>query len=61
MYIYSQQADIHLIFLIRIFFFELRKLYWTDGNTINMANMDGSNSKILFQNQKEPVGKLSFE
>ncbi|ELK04590.1 Low-density lipoprotein receptor-related protein 1B [Pteropus alecto] len=33
------------------------KLYWTDGNTINMANMDGSNSKILFQNQKEPVDK----
>lgn len=60
MYISSQQADIHLIFLIHIFS-ELRKLYWTDGNTINMANMDGSNSKILFQNQKEPVGKLSFE
>ena len=40
--------------------FELRKLYWTDGNTVNMANMDGSNSKILFQNQKEPVGKLFF-
>ncbi|XP_031410179.1 low-density lipoprotein receptor-related protein 1B-like [Meleagris gallopavo] len=33
------------------------KLYWTDGNTINMANMDGSNSKILFQNQKDPVGR----
>nr|XP_015214112.1 PREDICTED: low-density lipoprotein receptor-related protein 1B isoform X3 [Lepisosteus oculatus] len=32
------------------------KLYWTDGNTINMANMDGSNSKILHQNQREPVG-----
>ncbi|MGH0149161.1 UNVERIFIED_CONTAM: hypothetical protein FKN15_014592, partial [Acipenser sinensis] len=32
------------------------KLYWTDGNTINMANMDGSNSKILHQNQKDPVG-----
>ena len=40
--------------------FEIRKLYWTDGNTINMANMDGSNSKILFQNQKEPVGKFYF-
>lgn len=37
--------------------FGFRKLYWTDGNTINMANMDGSNIKILFQNQKEPVGK----
>lgn len=34
-----------------------RKIYWTDGNTINMANMDGSNSKILHQNQREPVGK----
>lgn len=25
-----------------------------------MANMDGSNIKILFQNQKEPVGKYFF-
>ncbi|XP_047676249.1 low-density lipoprotein receptor-related protein 1B-like isoform X1 [Tachysurus fulvidraco] len=32
------------------------KMFWTDGNTINMANMDGSNSKILHQNQKDPVG-----
>lgn len=43
---------------VLILFFS--KLYWTDGNTINMANMDGSNSKILFQNQKDPVGKYSF-
>lgn len=34
-----------------------RKIYWTDGNTINMANMDGSNSKVLYQNQREPVGQ----
>uniref|UniRef100_A0A8D2ZZH8 EGF-like domain-containing protein n=1 Tax=Scophthalmus maximus TaxID=52904 RepID=A0A8D2ZZH8_SCOMX len=32
------------------------KIYWTDGNTINMANMDGSNSKVLQQNQRDPVG-----
>uniref|UniRef100_A0A6Q2Z9X6 EGF-like domain-containing protein n=1 Tax=Esox lucius TaxID=8010 RepID=A0A6Q2Z9X6_ESOLU len=32
------------------------KMYWTDGNTINMANMDGINSKVLHQNQREPVG-----
>ncbi|KAL7834138.1 hypothetical protein AOLI_G00290980 [Acnodon oligacanthus] len=32
------------------------KMFWTDGNTVNMANMDGSNNKILHQNQKEPVG-----
>ncbi|KAM9364417.1 LOW QUALITY PROTEIN: low-density lipoprotein receptor-related protein 1B-like [Pholidichthys leucotaenia] len=32
------------------------KIYWTDGNTINMANMDGSNSKVLHQNQRDPVG-----
>ncbi|XP_048835137.1 low-density lipoprotein receptor-related protein 1B-like isoform X4 [Brienomyrus brachyistius] len=32
------------------------KIYWTDGNTVNLANMDGSNSKILHQNQREPVG-----
>ncbi|XP_030628050.1 low-density lipoprotein receptor-related protein 1B [Chanos chanos] len=32
------------------------KMYWSDGNTINMANMDGSNIKILHQNQKDPVG-----
>lgn len=59
MYASSQQVGLYLIFLNHISF-ELRKLYWTDGNTINMANMDGSNSKILFQNQKEPVGKLFF-
>eukprot|EP00066_Takifugu_rubripes_P020818 XP_011610084.1 PREDICTED: low-density lipoprotein receptor-related protein 1B [Takifugu rubripes] len=32
------------------------KIYWTDGNTINMASMDGSNSKVLHQNQRDPVG-----
>uniref|UniRef100_A0A8C5NES4 EGF-like domain-containing protein n=1 Tax=Gouania willdenowi TaxID=441366 RepID=A0A8C5NES4_GOUWI len=32
------------------------KMFWTDGNTINMANMDGSNSKVLHQNQMDPVG-----
>uniref|UniRef100_A0A3P9M179 Low density lipoprotein receptor-related protein 1Bb n=1 Tax=Oryzias latipes TaxID=8090 RepID=A0A3P9M179_ORYLA len=32
------------------------KIFWTDGSTINMANMDGSNSKVLHQNQKDPVG-----
>lgn len=34
-----------------------RKLYWTDGDTINMANTDGSNRSILFTNQKGPVGE----
>uniref|UniRef100_H3DAP4 LDL receptor related protein 1 n=1 Tax=Tetraodon nigroviridis TaxID=99883 RepID=H3DAP4_TETNG len=34
----------------------LGKLYWTDGDTINMANTDGSNRSILFTNQKGPVG-----
>lgn len=34
-----------------------RKIYWTDGNTINMANMDGSNSKVLHQNQRDPAGQ----
>lgn len=43
-----------------LFYWFYRKMYWTDGNTINMANMDGSNSKILHQNQKEPVGKSLF-
>lgn len=37
-----------------------RKIYWTDGNTINMANMDGSNSKVLHQNQRDPAGSLPF-
>ncbi|XP_058248902.1 low-density lipoprotein receptor-related protein 1B isoform X4 [Hemibagrus wyckioides] len=32
------------------------KIYWTDGNTINLANMDGSNRKVLHQNQRDPVG-----
>lgn len=34
-----------------------RKIYWTDGSTINMASMDGSNSKVLHQNQRDPVGE----
>ncbi|KAA8591055.1 hypothetical protein FQN60_001998 [Etheostoma spectabile] len=34
----------------------LGKLYWTDGDNISMANMDGSNSTILFTDQKGPVG-----
>uniref|UniRef100_A0A3Q3XIF9 EGF-like domain-containing protein n=1 Tax=Mola mola TaxID=94237 RepID=A0A3Q3XIF9_MOLML len=34
----------------------LGKLYWTDGDTINMANTDGSNRTVLFTNQKGPVG-----
>lgn len=37
-----------------------RKIYWTDGNTINMANMDGSNSKVLHQNQRDPVGQYEW-
>lgn len=34
-----------------------RKLYWTDGDSINMANTDGSNRSVLFSNQKGPVGE----
>uniref|UniRef100_A0AAX7SPU8 EGF-like domain-containing protein n=1 Tax=Astatotilapia calliptera TaxID=8154 RepID=A0AAX7SPU8_ASTCA len=34
----------------------LGKLYWTDGDSISMANMDGSNRTTLFTNQKGPVG-----
>lgn len=34
----------------------LRKLYWTDGDNISMANMDGSNRTLLFSGQKGPVG-----
>lgn len=33
-----------------------RKLYWTDGDNISVANMDGSNRTLLFANQKGPVG-----
>ncbi|XP_066473947.1 prolow-density lipoprotein receptor-related protein 1 [Tiliqua scincoides] len=32
------------------------KLYWTDGDNISFANMDGSNRTLLFTNQKGPVG-----
>lgn len=32
------------------------KLYWTDGDNISMANMDGSNRTLLFSGQKGPVG-----
>lgn len=35
----------------------LSKLYWTDGDTINIANTDGSNRSVLFTNQKGPVGQ----
>ena len=35
----------------------IRKLYWTDGDSINMANTDGSNRSVLFSNQKGPVGE----
>uniref|UniRef100_A0A3Q2CY79 Low density lipoprotein receptor-related protein 1Ab n=1 Tax=Cyprinodon variegatus TaxID=28743 RepID=A0A3Q2CY79_CYPVA len=34
----------------------LGKLYWTDGDNISMANMDGSDQTLLFTNQKGPVG-----
>lgn len=34
-----------------------RKLYWTDGDNISMANMDGSNHTTLFTSQKGPVGE----
>lgn len=34
-----------------------RKLYWTDGDNISMANTDGTNRSILFTNQKGPVGE----
>lgn len=33
-----------------------RKLYWTDGDNISIANMDGSNRSLLFMNQKGPIG-----
>lgn len=33
-----------------------RKIYWTDGDNISVANMDGSNRTLLFTNQKGPVG-----
>ncbi|KAF4796728.1 hypothetical protein TURU_081715 [Turdus rufiventris] len=36
------------------------KLYWTDGDNISVANMDGSNHTLLFTNQKGPVGVGSF-
>jgi len=35
----------------------LRKLYWTDGDNISMANMDGSNHTTLFTDQRGPVGE----
>ncbi|XP_062904698.1 low-density lipoprotein receptor-related protein 1-like isoform X1 [Mobula hypostoma] len=31
-------------------------LCWIDGNNISSANLDGSNIKNLFMNQREPVG-----
>uniref|UniRef100_UPI00398F174B low-density lipoprotein receptor-related protein 1-like n=1 Tax=Pristiophorus japonicus TaxID=55135 RepID=UPI00398F174B len=32
------------------------KLFWTDGDSLNVANMDGTNTTVLFTNQKGPVG-----
>lgn len=37
----------------------IRKLYWTDGDNISMANTDGTNRSVLFPNQKGPVGELA--
>lgn len=37
----------------------IRKLYWTDGDNISMANTDGTNRSVLFTNQKGPVGELA--
>lgn len=37
-----------------------RKLYWTDGDNISMANMDGSNHTTLFTSQKGPVGEQTY-
>lgn len=34
-----------------------RKLYWTDGDNISIANTDGSNHSLLFTGQKGPVGE----
>ncbi|NWV51617.1 LRP1 protein, partial [Daphoenositta chrysoptera] len=34
------------------------KLYWTDGDNISVANMDGSNRTLLFTNQKGPIGTV---
>uniref|UniRef100_A0A4W5Q8K7 LDL receptor related protein 1 n=1 Tax=Hucho hucho TaxID=62062 RepID=A0A4W5Q8K7_9TELE len=34
----------------------LGKLYWTDGDNISVANMDGSNHTTLFTNQRSPIG-----
>ncbi|XP_053083242.1 low-density lipoprotein receptor-related protein 1 isoform X3 [Pangasianodon hypophthalmus] len=40
----------------------LGKMYWTDGDNISMANMDGTNHTVLFTNQRGPVGlSLDFE
>lgn len=55
--------DIFIYFLntlMQSFSFPLRKLYWTDGDNISMANMDGSNHTLLFTNQKGPVGEQMF-
>ncbi|KAG8452515.1 hypothetical protein GDO86_004341 [Hymenochirus boettgeri] len=32
------------------------KLYWTDGDNISIANTDGTEQRVLFTNQKGPVG-----
>lgn len=40
--------------------FPSRKLYWTDGDNISMANMDGTNQTTLFSGQKGPVGEQLF-
>ncbi|MCJ8744680.1 hypothetical protein PDJAM_G00121580 [Pangasius djambal] len=40
----------------------LGKMYWTDGDNISMANMDGTNHTVLFSNQRGPVGlSLDFD
>lgn len=39
----------------------IRKLYWTDGDNISIANTDGTNISLLFSNQKGPVGETPTE
>lgn len=55
-FVFSAEADGPAQVIIECLLI-FRKLYWTDGDNISMANMDGGNYTTLFTSQKGPVGE----
>lgn len=58
-YVFSAETDDPAQVIVECLLIS-RKLYWTDGDNISMANMDGSNHTTLFTSQKGPVGEQTY-